>query len=112
MSVMTQNALGLLLLFLVLLGVGLWRTRSHWLPQAFQEAQERRKRQQQDRFLLKVYHQGFNARLAGLPCFPPEGFNASAIGDARDQWVLGWQDADAEAATGYPLPSVLMRRAS
>lgn len=46
--------------------------------------------------LLRVYHQGFNARLEGLPRRPPAGYEGLIDIDLVGTWAAGWDGAHQE----------------
>ena len=52
------------------------------------------RREEDERTLLRVYQQGFNARMDELPCAVAEGYRAGLDLDYRGTWVAGWEAAD------------------
>ena len=45
--------------------------------------------------LLRVYQQGYNARLEGLPRTPPAGYEGLVGLDLTGTWAEGWDGAGA-----------------
>ena len=54
----------------------------------FEGYRDVRRRQKHEHFLLRIYHKGFNARMAGYPCEPPNS------GNLAQRWTEGWEAAD------------------
>jgi len=61
-----------------------------------------RQQQRKDTGRLRVYHEGFNARISGQPCKPP-GYPSGADYYPDDEplyamrheaWIEGWEAAD------------------
>jgi len=46
--------------------------------------------------LLRVYHQGYGARMEGLPCTPPAGYDGMVGVNLAAGWIAGWEEADRE----------------
>jgi len=55
---------------------------------------EAQRRNEEESALLRVYQQGFNARMDGLPRVAPDGFGAELGLDYRGTWIAGWEAAD------------------
>ncbi len=51
-------------------------------------------RDDDERTLLRVYQQGFNARMDELPCVAPEAYGAGLDLDYHGTWIAGWEAAD------------------
>jgi len=49
--------------------------------------------------LRRVYHQGFDARLEGLPRKPPASYEDLLGVDLVGAWAAGWDGAHQELAT-------------
>ena len=50
--------------------------------------------------LLRVYGQGFNARMGGLPREPPAGYEGLIGVDLVGTWATGWDEADQQLTAG------------
>ncbi len=50
--------------------------------------------------LLRVYHQGFIARLEGLPRTAPAGYDGLIGLDLVGTWAAGWDGAHQELVGG------------
>jgi anti-anti-sigma factor len=50
------------------------------------------------RMMLLVHDQGVNARLEGLPCRPPDGYDVAIGLDLVEVWTAGWEGADRQLA--------------
>ena len=65
-----------------------------------------RRTQRREVSRLRIYHQGFNARLAGRPCEPPgypkardyQPEDASYYAIRHQAWAEGWEAANEELA--------------
>lgn len=55
---------------------------------------EAQRREEDERALLRVYQQGFNARMDELPRVAPDGYGAELGLDYHGTWIAGWEAAD------------------
>jgi len=60
------------------------------------QRREVQRHQQDERVLRLVYHRGSTARMAGLACTPPGGYDAAIGLDLIGSWTAGWEAADRE----------------
>lgn len=75
------------------------RIRVAWTrPLAIREGRRRRldreRREEDERVLLRVYQQGFNARMDERSCAPPAGYRGAIGLDFTGTWTAGWEAAD------------------
>jgi hypothetical protein len=57
---------------------------------------QRRPQEGDERMLALVFQQGYDARMAGKPCTPPEGYAVKIGHDLVGEWIAGWAKADRE----------------
>jgi len=62
--------------------------------EGFKRRHETRRQREDERMLMRIYTRGFHARLQGLLCKPPEGYEAATALDLVGWWTAGWEEAD------------------
>jgi hypothetical protein len=62
--------------------------------EGFKRRHQIRRQREDERMLMRIYHRGFHARLQGLLCRPPDGYDAAIALDLVGWWTAGWQEAD------------------
>jgi hypothetical protein len=50
--------------------------------------------------LQRMYDTGFDARMRGVPCMPPEECYVEMAIDLVGSWTAGWEAADRERSGG------------
>jgi len=60
---------------------------------------QRHSQGEDERMLALVFQQGYDARTAGKPCAPPEGYAIRIGHDLIGEWTAGWAKADRELGT-------------
>lgn len=68
--------------------------------EGFKRRHQLRREREDERMLLRIYDRGFHARLQGLLCQPPDGYEAAIALDLVGWWTAGWREADRVLAAG------------
>jgi hypothetical protein len=62
--------------------------------EGFKRRHQLRREREDECMLMRIYTRGFQARLSGLLCRPPEGYEAAIALDLVGWWTAGWEEAD------------------
>ena len=73
------------------------------LPPVFNAWRRRRQvidRRRADETMRRVFQKGYDARVQGRPCKPPDGYEVRVGFDMKGEWIAGWAKAEREIDSG------------